>query len=301
MQQTIQPGDQMWVNLTQLIRQRVPDRKGNTLPVDVASVTYDVRDLTLGGLGLMANALEVDSTLGVQAAPNHLSCCGDDEAGWDPGAFDLVVDGTEFGTIQGIDQCTGQVQDIIGDFTSWSSANPAIATVTKGKVQGLAVGTTTGSASGFVTEGNGSYCTVVPEDVSAPINVGPYQVEPTSTIAQGTFPPGECPTGGPSPGYLRAVNNQVQYYSGGGYEYSVTAADLIIVGSRHDLGSGTSTASTQTASDGSFYDSYSICSNACPGSSGETDAQQSWTVNGIPLPHVNGVVYKCTSITIDGY
>jgi hypothetical protein len=60
-------------------------------------------------------------------------------------------------------------------------------------------------------------------------------------------------------------------------------------------------ASPQTASDGSFYDSYSVCSTACPGSTGETDALQYWTVNGYPLPHVDSVVYKCTSITIDGY
>ena len=41
LQQTIAPGDQMWVNLNQLIRNRVPDRKGNLLPVDLKSVTYD--------------------------------------------------------------------------------------------------------------------------------------------------------------------------------------------------------------------------------------------------------------------
>ena len=51
LQQTIASGDQMWVNLAQLIRNRVPDRKGNVLPVDLKSVTYDVQDLTAGGHG----------------------------------------------------------------------------------------------------------------------------------------------------------------------------------------------------------------------------------------------------------
>lgn len=97
------------------------------------------------------------------------------------------------------------------------------------------------------------------------------------------------------------MNNQVQFITGAGYPYSVTAADTITIGARHDLGSGTSTGSEQTASDGTFYDGYSICSAACPGSTGETDASQNWTVNGVPLLHVNGVIYKCTSITIDGY
>jgi hypothetical protein len=73
------------------------------------------------------------------------------------------------------------------------------------------------------------------------------------------------------------------------------------VGSRHDLRSGTSTGTAQTASDGTFYDGHSICSTTCPGSTGEPDGSQSWTVNGIPLFHSNSVIYKCTSIMIDGY
>jgi hypothetical protein len=44
-QQTIQPGDQMWLNLADLIHQGVPDRKGNAFPADVASGTHDLEDL----------------------------------------------------------------------------------------------------------------------------------------------------------------------------------------------------------------------------------------------------------------
>jgi hypothetical protein len=43
MQQAIQPGDQMLVNVASLIRSRVPDRKGNLLPTDLAFGTYDVK------------------------------------------------------------------------------------------------------------------------------------------------------------------------------------------------------------------------------------------------------------------
>ena len=69
LQQTIAPGDQMWVNLNQLIRNRVPDRKGNVLPVDLQSVTYELRDLTPAGHGLIANAMALDSSFGSQATP----------------------------------------------------------------------------------------------------------------------------------------------------------------------------------------------------------------------------------------
>jgi hypothetical protein len=77
-------------------------------------------------------------------------------------------------------------------------------------------------------------------------------------------------------------------------------ADHITVGSRHDLGSGTSTGSATTTGDGSFSDNYSVCSTACP-SAGETDALQNWTAGAYPLPHTDALVYKCSSITIDGH
>jgi hypothetical protein len=46
LQQTIAPGDQMWVNLAELIRGGLPDRHGNFLPGDGSAVTYDLQDLT---------------------------------------------------------------------------------------------------------------------------------------------------------------------------------------------------------------------------------------------------------------
>jgi hypothetical protein len=87
-----------------------------------------------------------------------------------------------------------------------------------------------------------------------------------------------------------------------GLAYSVaglTVADTISVGSPNSLGKGTQTGSATTTGDGSFPDTYFVCSAACP-STGESDALQSWTANGFGLPHVNLVVYKCNSITMDG-
>jgi len=46
MQQTIPPSDQMWINLASLISDRVPDRKGNLLPADLTSGTYDVQQIS---------------------------------------------------------------------------------------------------------------------------------------------------------------------------------------------------------------------------------------------------------------
>lgn len=102
-------------------------------------------------------------------------------------------------------------------------------------------------------------------------------------------------------GWVRIVTNQVQYVNGSAFAYSgLAVADSLQVGSGHDLGSETSTGQATTTGDGSFPDTYSVCSTACPGS-GETDAVQSWTLSGIGFPHTDAVVYKCGSITIDGH
>ena len=50
----------MWVNLAEL-RRRVPDSKGNTLPVDLKSVTYELRDLNPGGRNLNVGGLAGES------------------------------------------------------------------------------------------------------------------------------------------------------------------------------------------------------------------------------------------------
>jgi hypothetical protein len=133
---------------------------------------------------------------------------------------------------------------------------------------------------------------------SGPITVPtPHQVEPIFTASQG---PAACSTG--QAGWARNVTNQVQTATGSAYAVSGLAmADTLTVGSKNDLGiSGTRTGSDTTTGDGSFPDTYSVCSTLCPASSGESDALQSWTANTVGVPHVNGVIYKCGSITIDG-
>jgi hypothetical protein len=78
LQQTIAPGDQMWVNLAQLGRDRLADRNGNALPADLGSVAYDLRDLSLGRAGLMVNSLATDTTYGFRAVPPNATtaACG---------------------------------------------------------------------------------------------------------------------------------------------------------------------------------------------------------------------------------
>jgi hypothetical protein len=101
---------------------------------------------------------------------------------------------------------------------------------------------------------------------------------------------------------VRNVTNQLQDQFGGAYLHTgLTMADTITYPVNNAFGiNGTQTGSYSTGSNSTFPDTSYVCTTACPGSSAEVDAQQSWTYNGNGLTHANRVVYKCTSIAVDG-
>jgi hypothetical protein len=51
LEQTLQPGEQMWMDIGKLIREGVPDKNGKPLPSDLTSGSYEIRDLTNKGIG----------------------------------------------------------------------------------------------------------------------------------------------------------------------------------------------------------------------------------------------------------
>ena len=171
MQQTVQPGGQMWVNFADLIHSRTPDRQGNLLPAELASATYEVQDLSPGPGSLAPATLAVNDSLGSQVSPDYPNCCGAVYPGWSPVAFDLFPGVIDDAAIDASNSCTGGILDISGDFTSWFSANPAVAQVTTRKVQAVSPGFTTGSAKGAVLEGGGAVCVLRVVQVNAPIRV----------------------------------------------------------------------------------------------------------------------------------
>jgi hypothetical protein len=306
LEQMLAPDEQMWLDFGKLIRERVTDKEGRILPPDISYGTYTVRELTdtYGG-NLYEGKVILDKTNG-HAAYGCAWCCGINHVKFTNDPITLPVLGTQAQQVLGQDVCDNNWYDITASFFGWGTGNSSIATANGKQIHGVAAGTTTDFASSDIVPYGHEHeppdgC---PTHAWAPqgnTNVGPYQVEPINVNSQGPVAAGDCPNSS-YPGYVKYVTNQVQYLDGTAYAFSgLTAADIITIGSRHDLGSGTSTGSATTTGDGSFQDQYSVCSAACPGSSGETDASQNWTVNGVPLPHVNGVIYKCTSISIDGH
>jgi hypothetical protein len=168
----------MWVNLTQLVLQGLPDRSGSILPVGTTAVTYDLQDLTPGGHSLMANDLSVDSASG-QAIPACPYCCPYSSEYFTPDPIEVIIDGFGVLGIDGVDSCNGNIYNITVDFTTWSSSNSSIAEVTKGQVQGVAVGNVTGSAQGLVLGPGECGCNLVFANPNVPINVISISQSPT--------------------------------------------------------------------------------------------------------------------------
>jgi hypothetical protein len=190
---------------------------------------------------------------------------------------------------------------VTADFPTSGTGNTAIATASKAVIHGVSPGTTNHYATSEpMYWGLKEYyptCPTMQKTATAPTNVGPYMVEPIATDFQG---PANCTTKGWA-GWVRNVTNQVQYANGAPYAVSgLTVADIISVGTPNSLGiANQQEGHTPTTGDGSFPDTYYVCSSACPGN-GVSDALQNWTVAPLPLPHANALVYACSSIKIDG-
>lgn len=45
LEQTLQPDEQMWIDVGKLIRESIPDKNGKPLPADLTSGSYEIRDL----------------------------------------------------------------------------------------------------------------------------------------------------------------------------------------------------------------------------------------------------------------
>jgi hypothetical protein len=103
-------------------------------------------------------------------------------------------------------------------------------------------------------------------------------------------------------GYQRIVTLQVVDQEGLPINQSgISMSDSISIGSPNGLGIGNTRTGTEgTNSDGQWYDTYSVCSSVCPTGGAQTNATQSWTANSTAIPGTNSIVYKCSSITIDG-
>lgn len=124
------PGEQLWLDVGEVLRDQVPDSDGHTMPPDTMAGSYELRDLDHAYVGqLYEGKLVIDKTYG-HAAYGCGSCC-------QYGVPYFLVDpfggppDDDFGeTLESTDSCGGFLVDVTGGGYAWGSSNTAVATLT---------------------------------------------------------------------------------------------------------------------------------------------------------------------------
>jgi hypothetical protein len=145
LEQLLPPGQQIWLDLGQLIRNQVPDSDGKTVPPDTMFGSYELRDLDHPVLGLLyGGKLIVDKTFG-HASYGCEYCCAFRYAQLAPSPF-TGPPGIDNGDIyQAYDVCNSTMDDFDIAY-DWKSSNTAVATLPNSTLHTVAVGSATGSA-----------------------------------------------------------------------------------------------------------------------------------------------------------
>jgi len=151
LEQTLQPDEQMWMDVGQLIRERVPDKNGKTLPADLTTGSYEFRDLTNKGVGtLFEGKVIYDKTYG-HVAYGCAACCGWDQPRFWYDPLGVLIQAQQDQGVNALNTCDGgDLEDVSDSFYSnWSTGSTQIATVDAyGTHTGVGVGSTTSFTSG---------------------------------------------------------------------------------------------------------------------------------------------------------
>jgi hypothetical protein len=146
LEKMLPPGQQLWVDVGQLVRSQVVDSDGHALSPDAMNGSYELRDLDHPTVGqLYEGKLVVDKTYG-HASYGCSNCCGMELPTLDPTPFGGPPDTNNEDFIHSTEQCGGTVDDVTDYGYNWSSSNTAIATLPTSTLHTVAVGTATGRA-----------------------------------------------------------------------------------------------------------------------------------------------------------
>ncbi len=157
LEQNLQPGEQMWMDIGKLIRENVPDKTGKTLPSDLTTGSYEFRDLTNKGVGsLFEGKIIYDKTYGHVTYGCSL-CCGYTTPvplWYNP--ISVIITSFQDNGVYAWYPCENQYDDVSTAFyNGWSSGAPSIVTVDYyGTHHGAAVGSTTSQTYGVLQSNN---------------------------------------------------------------------------------------------------------------------------------------------------
>ena len=176
LEQTLQPGDQMWMDIGKLIRENVPDKNGKTLPADLTSGSYEIRDLTNKAVGsLFEGKVIYDKTYG-HVTYGCGGCCGHIPPivpWYNP--IGVLIEAEQDDGVYAWTSCESEYDDVSSTFYgTWSSGSTSIVTVDYyGTHTGVSVGSTTSQASAHLANNGPKTCGNVLRTPSGGANVMP--------------------------------------------------------------------------------------------------------------------------------
>jgi hypothetical protein len=174
LEQILQPGEQMWMDIGKLIRESVPDKTGKALPRDLTTGSYEVRDLTNKGTGSLFEGKVIwDRTYG-HVTYGCAGCCGyiNPATPW-YNPVPVIINGFQDDGVDAYNTCDSATEDVSDSFWNhWSSGNTAIASVDYyGRHKGLSAGSTTSQTSGQLSMARPRACILETKAPSGGVNV----------------------------------------------------------------------------------------------------------------------------------
>ena len=104
----LKPGEQIWLDVGELIRNQVPDRKGRVIPPDTMAGSYEIEDLNDSNVGyLYEGKLIIDKTFG-HATYGCAACCSYDDAFLLPDPLGVAVGGGGTFAVWATNSCNGK-------------------------------------------------------------------------------------------------------------------------------------------------------------------------------------------------
>jgi len=116
----LEPGQQIWADVGDIIRSQIPDKNGKTIPRDVTMGTYELRDLDHIGVGyLYEGKLVIDKSWG----HGYYGCAGCGYEGQQllPNPFSGGVGTQGNNTAESEDMCSNSWVDVTSETYDWAS------------------------------------------------------------------------------------------------------------------------------------------------------------------------------------
>jgi len=147
MQKLLSPGEHLWLDVGHLVHDQVPDASSRTLPADVMTGSYELRDLDHPTAGLLYEGkLVIDKTYG-HAAYGCGECCGFSGPKFFPLTYSGPPGANYSEVLNSTEQCGGYVDDLSGDAFNWNSTNTGVATLSTPTLHTVATGSANGNAT----------------------------------------------------------------------------------------------------------------------------------------------------------